>query len=178
MRSHLDAFLFVVFFIWSFFSSVNNCVQGNCLDDQRTFLTHLESLDLSRNNLTGKIPFQLASLSSLTVLNVSFNKLVGEIPSGGQFQTFESSSFQGNVGLCGFPLSNGCNTTVESPPNRSRSKDENASGSKDEFDWVLFVVTFLGFVLGAGMVIGPQYFWEKGRQWANKCINKILRIHY
>ncbi|XP_026398492.1 putative receptor like protein 25 [Papaver somniferum] len=97
-------------------------------------LTYLESLDLSRNNLTGKIPFQLAGLSSLSVLNVSFNKLVGEIPSGGQFQTFDSSYFQGNVGLCGFPLSKGCNTTVESPPNGSKSKDGNAS--EDEFDWI------------------------------------------
>ncbi|KAI3931504.1 hypothetical protein MKW92_048813 [Papaver armeniacum] len=138
-------------------------------------LTHLESLDLSRNKLTGKIPFQLAGLSSLSVLNLSFNKLVGEIPSGSQFQTFDSSSFQGNIGLCGFPLSEDCNKTVHSPPN---AKDGNASGCEDEFDWVLFVVTFLGFVVGAGMVIGPQYFWKKGRQWANKCINKILRIHY
>ncbi|KAI3931503.1 hypothetical protein MKW92_048812 [Papaver armeniacum] len=137
-------------------------------------LTHLESLDLSRNKLTGKIPFQLAGLSSLSVLNLSFNKLVGEIPSGSQFQTFDSSSFQGNIGLCGFPLSEDCNKTVQSLPN---AKDENAPGSKDEFDWVLFAVTFLGFVLGAGMVIGPQYFWKKGRKWANKCINKILRIH-
>ncbi|RZC62103.1 hypothetical protein C5167_023863 [Papaver somniferum] len=128
-------------------------------------LTHLESLDLSRNNLTGNIPFQLAGLSSLSVLNVSFNKLVGEIPSGTQFQTFDSSSFQGNNGLCGFPLSKDCKNTVQ-----SNSKDENASGSKDEFE------TFLGFVVGAGMVIGPQYFWKKGRQWVNKCINKILRI--
>ncbi|KAI3869062.1 hypothetical protein MKX03_005004 [Papaver bracteatum] len=131
-------------------------------------LTHLESLDLSRNNLVGKIPFQLAGLSSLSVLNLSFNKLVGEIPSGGQFQTFGSSSFQGNIGLCGFPLSESCNTTVDSPPNGSKSKDEKSSGSDDEFDWVLFAVTFLGFVVGSGMVIGPQYFWNKGRKWANR----------
>ncbi|KAI3902781.1 hypothetical protein MKW92_052145 [Papaver armeniacum] len=136
-------------------------------------LKHLESLDLSRNKMTGEIPFQLAGLSSLSVLNVSFNKLTGKIPSGGQFQTFQSSSFQGNVGLCGFPLSKDCNTTTESPPNGLHSVEEKA---KNEFDWVLFAVTFLGFVVGACMVIGPQYFWKKGRQWANEHINKLLNI--
>ncbi|KAI3902780.1 hypothetical protein MKW92_052144 [Papaver armeniacum] len=115
-------------------------------------LKHLESLDLSRNKMTGEIPFQLAGLSSLSVLNVSFNKLTGKIPSGGQFQTFQSSSFQRNVGLCGFPLSKDCNTTTESPPNGLNSVEEKA---KNEFDWVLFAVTFLGFVVGACMVIGP-----------------------
>ncbi|KAI3872128.1 hypothetical protein MKX03_033189 [Papaver bracteatum] len=127
-------------------------------------LKHLESLDLSRNKMTGEIPFQLAVLLSLSVLNVLFNKLNGKIPSGSQFQTFQSSSFQGNVGLCGFPLTKDCNTTTESPPNGLNSVEEKSLGSKNEFDWVLFVVTFLGFVVGACMVIGPQYFWKKGRR--------------
>ncbi|KAI3848251.1 hypothetical protein MKW92_014436 [Papaver armeniacum] len=129
-------------------------------------LTHLESLDFSRNKLVGEIPVQLTDLSYLAVLDLSFNKLVGKIPSGNQFQTFNSTAFEGNYGLCGFPLVKNCSST--SP--------QNVLKSKDGFDWVLLVVTFLGFVVGASMVFGPQYFWKKGREWVNERINKILGI--
>lgn len=119
-------------------------------------LTHLESLDLSHNKLTGEIPLELGRLSFLSYFNLSFNKLEGKIPSGGQFETFQPSSFEGNVGLCGNPLPKGCNnTSAESPSNTSNSKGGEIS--VDEFDWVLFVVSSLGFVVGAGIVIGPQY---------------------
>ncbi|GAU38162.1 hypothetical protein TSUD_263880 [Trifolium subterraneum] len=67
-------------------------------------LTQLESLDLSNNSLVGEIPTQLASLSFLSYLNLSFNHLVGKIPTGTQLQSFEASSFEGNYGLYGPPL--------------------------------------------------------------------------
>ncbi|XP_026389433.1 receptor-like protein 7 [Papaver somniferum] len=131
-------------------------------------LIHLESLDLSKNILSGEIPSQLASLSFLSVVNFSFNKLVGKIPSGNQFQTFTANSFEGNDGLCGAPLSKECSYISKLP--------QNGSSSNDEFDWVLLVVTFLGFLVGASIVIGPQYVWKRGREWANELMNKILRI--
>ncbi|KAL4614357.1 hypothetical protein ACB092_07G048600 [Castanea dentata] len=49
-------------------------------------LRSLESLDLSRNQPFGPIPQSLSSLT-LTYLNLSFNNLSGEIPSGNQLQT-------------------------------------------------------------------------------------------
>ncbi|KAI3850985.1 hypothetical protein MKW92_037499 [Papaver armeniacum] len=132
-------------------------------------LTDLESLDLSRNKLTGEIPSQLAALSFLSFLNLSFNNLEGKIPSGSQIQTFEPSSFEGNTELCGFPLPKNCSSsTIESP--------QIYLNSEENFDWILFVLTFLGFVMGAGTVIGLQFFWKKGRDWANECMNKILNI--
>ncbi|KAI3844646.1 hypothetical protein MKX03_026748 [Papaver bracteatum] len=137
-------------------------------------LTHLESLDLSYNKLSGEIPSELARLSFLSFLNLSSNKLEGKIPSGNQFVNFEPSSFDGNAGLCGYPLSNCNNTNAELPSNASNSKG--GVISRNEFDWVLFLMTFLGFVVGASMIIGPQYFWKKGREWANERINGILNI--
>ena len=71
-------------------------------------LCSLESLDLSSNQLSGKIPSQLTSLTFLCMLNFSQNHLEGSIPRGNQFETFENSSYNGNLALCGFPLSKEC----------------------------------------------------------------------
>ncbi|CAO2186855.1 unnamed protein product [Urochloa humidicola] len=68
-------------------------------------MTDLESLDLSCNQLSGEIPQELTDLTFLGALNLSNNNLVGEIPQANQFSTFNSSSFEGNAGLCGPPLS-------------------------------------------------------------------------
>ncbi|MBA0786725.1 hypothetical protein Gotri_027138 [Gossypium trilobum] len=42
-------------------------------------------------------------LSFLSKFGMAYNELYGEIPMGGQFMTFPSSSFQRNNGLCGGP---------------------------------------------------------------------------
>ncbi|KAE8684188.1 hypothetical protein F3Y22_tig00111151pilonHSYRG00230 [Hibiscus syriacus] len=64
-------------------------------------LTNLEALDLSRNELEGKIPLELSiGLNFLEVLNLSHNHLTGLIPQGHQFDTFQSSCFEGNPGGC------------------------------------------------------------------------------
>ncbi|RZC63747.1 hypothetical protein C5167_025534 [Papaver somniferum] len=138
-------------------------------------LEQLESLDLSHNNLAGDIPYQLAQLSFLSVLNLSFNNLTGRIPSGNQFQTFEPSSFKGNEGLCGPPLSNICRNITDMP--------QKYVHSKGKVDWQ-FILTGLGFGIGVGMILGPLSFWKTGRQWYNEHLNRILtrilpeRLHH
>ncbi|KAK6129557.1 hypothetical protein DH2020_036715 [Rehmannia glutinosa] len=94
-------------------------------------LEHLLKLDLSNNHLSGPIPQELGQLQnvfllklennnisgdvmslancvSLTVLNVSYNNLVGYIPTGNNFSRFSPDSFLGNPGLCGYWLSSSC----------------------------------------------------------------------
>ena len=83
----------------------NNILTGFIPSSLAT-LTNLESLDLSQNMLVGEIPPQLMELTFLSFLNVSHNNLTGPIPQGKQFLTFQNSSFDGNVELCGSPLSN------------------------------------------------------------------------
>ncbi|XP_070675751.1 probable LRR receptor-like serine/threonine-protein kinase At3g47570 [Malus domestica] len=61
----------------------------------------LELLDLSKNNLSGVIPKSMEALLYLKHLNLSFNKLQGEIPTGGPFGNFSADSFVSNGALCG-----------------------------------------------------------------------------
>ncbi|XP_059449498.1 receptor-like protein 19 [Corylus avellana] len=107
-------------------------------------LTQLESMDLSRNKLSGIIPPQLAELNFLSSFNVSNNRLTGPIPHGEQFDTFENSSFSGNLGLYGKPLSKQCDTL---PP--STSEENQGSESSLEFDWKVVVMGY-----GCGLVVG------------------------
>ncbi|XP_022735519.1 receptor-like protein 12 [Durio zibethinus] len=80
-------------------------------------LIGLEWLDLSSNKLVGTIPERLLDLTSLSVFNVSENHLQGQVPQGKQFNTFENDSYDGNEGLCGFPVSKGCSNSKPPPSN-------------------------------------------------------------
>ncbi|XP_058742820.1 receptor-like protein 9DC3 [Vicia villosa] len=111
-------------------------------------LTNLEWLDLSSNMLIGMIPADFTNLDSLEVLNLSNNHLIGEIPQGKQFNTFSNDSYQGNLRLCGFPLSKKCGFEQHSPP----SPDKLWSEEKFGFGWKPVAIGYgCGFVFGIGL---------------------------
>ncbi|XAR69464.1 Receptor protein-tyrosine kinase [Bertholletia excelsa] len=67
-------------------------------------LDKLVSLDVSNNQLSGNIPTALKGMMSLIEVNFSNNMFTGPIPTFVPFQKSPSSSFLGNKGLCGEPL--------------------------------------------------------------------------
>ncbi|KAF5459206.1 hypothetical protein F2P56_023180 [Juglans regia] len=124
-------------------------------------LTDLEILDLSQNKLFGEIPPQLSQLTFLAFFEVFNNCLTGPIPLGNQFETFPNSSFDGNPGLCGRPLSKACGDSLPIPdPTFEENQD---SVSSFEFGWKVVVIGFgCGFVIG--IVIG-QWVIARKQDW-------------
>ncbi|KAB5531496.1 hypothetical protein DKX38_018166 [Salix brachista] len=127
-------------------------------------LFNLESLDLSSNLLTGRIPQQLAFITSLAVLNLSHNQLEGAIPSGKQFNTFNASSFEGNLGLCGFPMPN-CNSSEAPALQPSNFHDgDDSTFFADGFGWKAVAMGYgCGFVFG--VTVGYVVFRTRKPAW-------------
>ncbi|KAI8007797.1 putative leucine-rich repeat receptor-like protein kinase IMK3 [Camellia lanceoleosa] len=80
-------------------------------------ISGLTQLDLAYNNLTEEIPNSIGDLTSLNFFNVSYNNLSGPIPIK-LSQKFNSSSFVGNLQLCGYSPSNPC-PPLSPPPSTS-----------------------------------------------------------
>ncbi|XP_020224202.1 probably inactive leucine-rich repeat receptor-like protein kinase IMK2 isoform X2 [Cajanus cajan] len=94
-------------------------------------ISKLTQLDLSLNNLNGEIPVSLDNLRSLNHLNVSHNNLSGPVPTL-LAHKFNSSSFEGNIQLCGYSPSTPCSSPAPSGSPSEMSKHHHKKlGSKD-----------------------------------------------
>ncbi|KAG7965132.1 hypothetical protein I3843_09G208700 [Carya illinoinensis] len=124
-------------------------------------LSPLISLDLSSNKLTGKIPENLIELTLLSTLNLSFNHLVGHIPR----MRFHETSYEGNEGLCGFPLHEECKDSGSQLPNHSNNDIV--------VDWYIISAEFR-FIYGLGIIILPNLFSKRWRIWYSQQLDDIL----
>ncbi|KAJ4903479.1 receptor like protein 27 [Raphanus sativus] len=107
-------------------------------------VTELESLDLSKNQLSGTIPKGLERLSFLAYISVAHNQLKGEIPQGTQITSQPESSFEGNEGLCGFPLKGSCFGTI-APPMQQREQEK----GEEVLNWKAVAIGY-----GPGLLLG------------------------
>ncbi|GMH05799.1 hypothetical protein Nepgr_007639 [Nepenthes gracilis] len=121
-------------------------------------LNVIESLDLSSNQLTGQIPRELVNLHFLVNFSVADNKLDGAIPHGEQFDLFENSSYLGNIGLCGYPLSKKCYLPLQP------QSVENNPQSADFDEWKIILIGY-GCGLIIGLVAGYYIFHARTPLW-------------
>lgn len=77
-------------------------------------LDKLVSLDVSNNQLSDFIPSAFKGMLSLIEVNFSNNLFTGPVPTFIPFQKSPNSSFLGNKGLCGEPLSSSCGSSYTS----------------------------------------------------------------
>ncbi|XP_048236281.1 probably inactive leucine-rich repeat receptor-like protein kinase IMK2 isoform X2 [Ricinus communis] len=93
-------------------------------------ISSISQLDLAQNNFTGEIPASLAGLTNLASFNVSYNNLSGAVPAL-LSKNFNSSSFVGNLQLCGYSISTPCpspppviqpSPTISGPPKHHHKK--------------------------------------------------------
>ncbi|CAI9290211.1 unnamed protein product [Lactuca saligna] len=123
-------------------------------------MKNLLALDLSRNSLSGGIPSTMSQMTLLCYLDVSSNNFSGRIPSSTQLQSFQHSSYDGNAGLCGPPLSRKCPGDEESLVGKS----EGDGKDRDE-DWGwLCIGGGTGFVTGFWIACGALLLNHRGRR--------------
>ncbi|XP_058216921.1 receptor-like protein 34 [Rhododendron vialii] len=138
-------------------------------------LTQLGSLDLSWNKLGGSIPVTLASLTFLSFLNLSYNQLIGMIPTGTQLQSFPRTSYEGNKGLWGAPLTTCCKEAELVPPPLDGTQSYTED---DEINWV-YITTTLGYTVGFGVIVVPLLYSKRWRQCYYKPLDRVIvRILY
>ncbi|XP_022734214.1 receptor-like protein 12 [Durio zibethinus] len=140
-----DGFFQEIIDIWRHMKNMlshNSCFRIAALEK----LKDLESLDLSQNKLSGKIPPQLASLTFLEALNLSYDQLEGSLPQSNQFNTFSNDSYKGNPRLCGLHLSRKCDEVGVPMPLPKKDVDSWVDGIS------VWKIALIGY--GSGLVIG------------------------
>ncbi|KAL9229244.1 hypothetical protein vseg_004730 [Gypsophila vaccaria] len=126
-------------------------------------LPHLLTLNLDSNNFSGHIP--PLPLPALQEFNVSFNNLLGQIPTF--LSVFPPTSFSGNAALCGAPLAP-CNTsitTISSTPSALPGKPYPRKPGRARLGLWTIIAIIAGDVVVLVIIVLLLYchFWRKGK---------------
>ncbi|CAL5417255.1 unnamed protein product [Camellia sinensis] len=135
-------------------------------------LRGLRELDLSHNNLSGKIPSYLGELQ-LDMLNLSFNRLHGEVPIQGVFQNGSAISIVGNNELCG-----GIAKLDLPPCPSSKSSNNNPSHRMKVILLVIGLVIFLSLFVSFFIFLQRRHVSKKKTSSTPSIKHQFLRVSY
>ncbi|KAL4591369.1 hypothetical protein LXL04_004330 [Taraxacum kok-saghyz] len=136
-------------------------------------MAKLLTLDLSRNKFSGGIPSSMTQMTFLSYIDVSYNNLFGRIPSSTQLQSFESSRYEGNVGLCGPPLTMNCPGDEELKVPSDGESEGDGEGVDELWGW-FYMGGGIGFATGFLMACGILIVNRRGRQAFSHFLNKFM----
>ncbi|KAJ4721142.1 Leucine-rich receptor-like kinase family protein [Melia azedarach] len=139
-------------------------------------LTMLNSVDLSQNQLTGKIPESFSQMSHLGILNLSNNNLTGKIPTSTQLQSFDTSTYVGNLDLCGQPLPNKCpgeEPDAPPPPPQVPGIPLHESEEDELITRGFYISAVLGFIICFWGIGGTLLLNRKWRNTYFQFLNKV-----
>ncbi|GAB4832558.1 hypothetical protein Ancab_006575 [Ancistrocladus abbreviatus] len=120
--------------------------------------------------VTSIIPTSISSMSFLGSLNLSDNILSGKIPFYGHMVTFGASSFAGNPGLCGDPLTAKCPDDYSC---KAGPIKEEEAGMDDVHDRWFYLSIASGFAAG---VLGPYLILAVRKSWADAYFGIVDKI--
>ncbi|URD84974.1 LRR receptor-like serine threonine-protein kinase [Musa troglodytarum] len=147
-------------------------IKGSELEYTTRQLSMDTLIDLSNNYLSGNIPEELAALNFLNHLNLSYNNLSGRIPNGNQLQTFtDSSIYAGNPNLCGPPLTKNCTLNIAKAGEEEQNED--SSKSRMETLWLYTSIT-LGFIIGFWAICGSLLLQQTWRTSYFRAIDNMF----
>ncbi|MBA0737328.1 hypothetical protein Gogos_010798 [Gossypium gossypioides] len=133
----------------------------------------LGSLDLSINNLSDEIPKSMSEISFLSFLDLTNNNLSGKIPSSTQLQSFNATSYSGNLGLCGEPLRKCPEYEPPKVPNNG-GIERSSEGDEGLFEplW-FFIAMAIGFLVGFWGIFGSLVI---NRSWRHKYFQLVSKL--
>ncbi|KAH7293051.1 hypothetical protein KP509_28G009600 [Ceratopteris richardii] len=126
-------------------------------------LSLLEYVHIEKNKLSGEIPAKFASWTSLVVFNVSYNGLVGAVPSSPTFEKMDVTNFVGNDGLCGKPLPTSCAT------NHSFTDERDNSSNQHRFNLSAgTIILVISALIGGTVIMAIIASWWYTKPWYTK----------
>ncbi|BFG21016.1 hypothetical protein CerSpe_072900 [Prunus speciosa] len=117
--------------------------------------------------MDGGIPTSLAQIDRLSFLDLSYNNLSGKIPLGTQLQGFDPSVYVGNPQLCGPPLKKMCADQNE------KTDLSNQGDKDELITLGFYISMGLGFAAGFWGVCGTLIFNRSWRYAYLKFLNGV-----
>ncbi|PWA36032.1 leucine-rich repeat protein [Artemisia annua] len=126
------------------------------------------------NQLIGPIPPSIAALNFLSYLNLSHNNLSGRIPIGNQLQTLtDPSIYVGNRDLCGDPLPTNCSSNEDQTTMHKNSKAANHQANKLWFYMDIMSGFAAGFWCFIGVLLFKKHWRHKLYRFSEEIMDKI-----